>query len=50
MENDVYGCEKWKNSYSTIKELLDYGYLEGECEGCLYSDVCKKINENEEIS
>ncbi len=32
-----------------IKELLDYGYLEGECNGCLYSNKCKYIKEKEKI-
>ena len=36
------GCNEWKNSKDTIKELLDYGYLEGECDGCLFYINCKK--------
>ena len=49
MANDDYGCDKWENNFATIKELLDYGYLEGECEGCLYVNDCKIKNKSEEI-
>ena len=49
MENDVFDCQNWKNAFVTIKELLDFGYLEGECEGCLYFNECKIIKKNEEI-